>query len=266
MKFRKENIKFWKDEFVRTLKILFIISPLFLVIWTGTMGVASVFEGLKPIMTSEECSYVLKVSFPFLIIYAIVWWKVISKMIEKDAKKEAQEKEVRLQGLKSKYSKFIAIVDEAIKKQLSNIRGEFSINEDYEYLLIFEDYLNKVDSRNSFVLASCLMYGLLKVEPRIKCESRESGSDLYITADIAMSSAFKIISEPVTCYYEGEKYMEEKHPKVDVVLPKGLGKNLDLYNGIKNTILVQAEEKVTALSIMQMANLLHLIYLNSSNK
>lgn len=84
-----------------------------------------------------------------------------------------------------------------------------------------------------------------------------------INLNIAINCAFKIISEPST-YYEDDngKWVEEKYPKVDIVVPDGLIKDSRLYNRIINTIYRDYENNKRT-SIMQFSNLLHLIYLNS---
>lgn len=74
-------------------------------------------------------------------------------------------------------------------------------------------------------------------------------------------SAFEIISEPSTYYQDNFFWLEEKHPKVNIVVPNGLIKNSDLYQRIISTIYHDdLGDKRT--SIMQFSNLLHLIYLN----
>lgn len=252
MKIRKENIKFWKDEFVRIFKILFFISPLFLIAWAVIMGLAPIFGGLKSInMTSEECLHDLKVSFPFLIIYAIVWWKLISKMMEKDAKKEAQEKEERLLRFEVQYANYADLVYEVAKE---HFKAFLDMAESKEYLLRFGDNLNKlpryrnIEKPDSFIVATLLMYSLID----------QGTVDNLENVEFAMKCAWKVISEPVTYSYKDGDWIEEKHPKTDIVLAE------ELMSSIKKTIVQDYKEKKT--SFMQMANLLHLIYLNSSNK
>ena len=85
---------------------------------------------------------------------------------------------------------------------------------------------------------------------------------INLNLEIAISCALEIISEPKTYYIDSNgDWIEEKHPKVDIVVPNGLIRDSKLYDRIKNAIYndYYADQKT---SIMQFSNLLHLIYLN----
>ena len=75
-----------------------------------------------------------------------------------------------------------------------------------------------------------------------------------------MHCAFKIISEPTTYYYDGLSLTPKKHPKVDIVVPKGLIDDNDFCKRIVDTIY--SDLKNDKISITQFSNLLYLLYLN----
>ena len=123
-----------------------------------------------------------------------------------------------------------------------------------------------VGKPDSFIIASCLMYSLIS-HPVIKINILDDAKYLEdirfnINMDIAMNCVFEIISEPSTYFEEKGIWVEKKHPKVKIIVPKGLIKDNPLYRRIINTIYRdELADKRT--SIMQFSNLLHLIYLNS---
>ena len=125
---------------------------------------------------------------------------------------------------------------------------------DKDFLLAFEDYLNRIcwekniKKPNSFVQAACLMYSLIS----------EENVDDADTVSFAMNCALEVISEPITYYYQDGVWVEEKHPKVDIVVDD------NLLDGIKEEIMQDYKGRKT--SIMQTANLLHLIYSTSNGK
>ena len=85
---------------------------------------------------------------------------------------------------------------------------------------------------------------------------------VYVNIEIAINCALEIISEPKTYYKDTNgNWVEEKHPKVDIVVPNGLIRDYKLYNRIRNAVYKDRYAHQTT-SIMQFSNLLHLIYLN----
>lgn len=251
MKTRKEHFELLKDAVKRTFLLYFFFSPFILVIVTIVYGLGVALGGLRSLnMTFEDCSHALRIMGPVLIIYLIIWYKIFLKVIEKDERKREQEKKERLTRLEAQYANYVSLVQEVTKEHSKLCLG--MVNNDY--LLTFEDYLNRVrnyrntENPNSFDVAACLMYSLIDEETVNNSEN----------VNFAMECALKIISEPITYYYKEGERVEEKQPKVDIVLADNLMSN------IKEAIVQDYKQGKT--SIMQMANLLHLIYLNSSNK
>ena len=162
-------------------------------------------------------------------------------------------------------------MQETLNKFEKELLSAFEINTSLEYLISFDDYKewicrNRIIGKpDSFIIASCLMYSLID-HPIITTKGTEEITELEdikftIILDIAMNCALQIISEPSTYYQDNFFWVEEKHPKVNIVVPKGLIKNSDLYQRIIGTIYRDdLGDKRT--SIMQFSNLLHLIYLN----
>ena len=83
-----------------------------------------------------------------------------------------------------------------------------------------------------------------------------------INFNIAMNCAFKLISKPITYDFENEVLTEKKHEKVNISLPKGIFQGDEFKNRIKFAILKDYFDKDYTY-ILQLSNLLHLIYLNS---
>lgn len=213
----------------------------------------------------------LAVSVVYTIIYIII-------LDRKRKKQEFQAKEHRLQKLKNQYSDYISMVDKETQEILHNFSKELIdelelvIDTKHDYLISFENKLdwiceNRITGKpDSFIIATCLMYSLIehpRITKTIRYDLPEVENMVFsMNLNIAINCAFEIISEPST-YYEDDngKWVEEKHPKADIVVPDGLIKDSRLHNRIINAIYRDYENKRT--SIMQFSNLLHLIYLNS---
>lgn len=209
------------------------------------------------------------------VIYTVAGLAMMAKAGAKWEKQEAETKQKRLLELEERYKYYIGLVNSQVQETLNKLEKEllctFEINTSLEYLISFDDYKewicrNRIVGKpDSFIIASCLMYSLID-HPIIAIKGTEEIEDLEgikfsINLDIAMNCAFKIISEPSTYYQDNFFWLEEKYPKVNIVVPNGLIKNSDLYQRIVSTIYHDdLENKRT--SIMQFSNLLHLIYLN----
>lgn len=174
-----------------------------------------------------------------------------------------------LQELKNQDKYYVDLVDRHVKETLNKFIMEL-INVDIytslEYLISFSNNVNWICNTrivgppDSFIIASCLMDSLIR-NPVIKIYDVDHNAYLKdmqfsINVNIAMSCVFEIISEPSTYFEDNGIWMEEKHPKVNIVVPNGIIKNSELYERIINTIY---HEEIT---IMEFSNLLHLIYLN----
>lgn len=208
------------------------------------------------------------------IIYTIVVCKIMVSSYDKEEIKKAEAKEKKLKELKKQYKSYIDLVNNQVQKTFNKFTNKLQIESvtdtSLEYLHSFEN--NKewvcenriVGKPDSFIVASCLMYSLIDHPILIINEDMPELKNLKfrINLEIAINCAFKIISEPIT-YYEDNRglWVEEKHPKVNV-FPKGGIENSELYERIQVTIY-HDEINDNRTSIMQFANLLHLIYLNS---
>ena len=217
----------------------------------------------------------LKLSlFLIFILYTKYGSTLLSKYVDKQEKQKEESRNRRIQELKVQNKYYIDLVNRNIKDILKKFKNEslnISIDTSLEYLISFSNYLNWIcDTRivgkpDSFIIASCLMYSL-KSNPVITINESDSNeyleSTVYsINLDIAMSCVLEIISEPITYFADNGIWVEDKHPKVNIVVHNGLIKNSELYKRILNTIYHDELSDVIT-SIMQFSNLLHLIYLN----
>lgn len=208
-------------------------------------------------------------------IYSVAVLKMLDRACAKLEKQEAENKQKRLPELKERYRYYVDLVNiqvqETLNKCLKESLSAFEIDTSLEYLISFENYMewicrNRIVGKpDSFIIASCLMYSLIDY-PIIIFKETEAITELEdiefsINLDIAMSCAFQIISEPITYYQDNFFWLEEKHPKVNIVVPNGIIKNSELYQRIISTIY-QDDLIDKRTSIMQFSNLLHLIYLN----
>ena len=198
---------------------------------------------------------------------------------------EEKSQKERFQTLRERYADYVSLVNEIRNEKLKEVDDKkleecgLSISEDY--LESYEKNINWICKNriygkpDTFILAACLMYSLIKKPILPTCDIDDfvikELNELKITMnqfiystnyEIAFEVALRLISEPST-YYKDEKgrWIEEKHPKVNIVVPDGLIKNSPLYHRILNTI---AKDFQTGMDyyVMQLSNLLHLIYLN----
>lgn len=239
-----------------------------LVIWILLVSVTIAFW-------TEDFPVQLKLSFvAIIVLYTIAGIVLISKLADKDEKRRAEDKNNRLQELKTQNKYYIDLVDRRVKETLSKLK-DISLNVDIdtslEYLISFSRKVNWICNNriigkpDSFIIASCLMYSLIS-HPVITVNKSDDSEYLKsirfsINMDVAMSCVFEIISEPSTYFEDNGIWVEEKHPKVNINVPNGLIKNSELYQRILNAIY-RDELSDNRTSIMQFSNLLHLIYLN----
>ena len=207
-------------------------------------------------------------------IYNIIGLAMLDIWAEKSEKQKAENKNKRLQELQEKDRYYVDLVDKQTKEMLNKLKNEsinINIDTSLEYLISFSDKVNWVCNHriigkpDSFIIATCLMYSLIS-NPVIVLNNFNNDNDLNaiifsINMDIAMNCVFEIISEPSTYFEDNGIWVEEKHPKVNIVVPEGLIKNNPLYRRILNTIYWD-EKMDNRTSIMQFSNLLHLIYWN----
>lgn len=207
------------------------------------------------------------------VLYTIAGLVLMCKAADKDEKRRAENKNKRLQELKTQDKYYIDLVDRHVKETLSKLKDEslVGIDTSLEYLISFSDKVNWicntriVGKPDSFIIASCLMYSLIS-HPVIMVNKLEDSEYLQsirfsINMDVIMSCVFEIISEPSTYFEDNGIWVEEKHPKVNISVPNGLIKDSELYQRILNSIY-RDELSNNRTSIMQFSNLLHLIYLN----
>ena len=193
---------------------------------------------------------------------------------KQNEKQIEENKNKRLQELKTQDKYYIDLVDRHVKETLNKFKNE-SLNVDIDtslaYLISFSDKVNwicktRINGKpDSFIIASCLMYSLIS-HPVITVNKSEDSEYLEIirfsiNMDVVMSCVFEIISEPSTYFEDNGIWVEEKHPKVNISVPNGLIKNSELYQRILNAIY-RDELSDNRTSIMQFSNLPHLIYLN----
>ena len=209
------------------------------------------------------------------VLYTIAGIMLIGKAADKDEKQRTENKNKRLEELKAQDKYYIDLVDRHVKEALNKFKNEsinVGIDTSLEYLIPFSNNVNWicntriVGKPDSFIIASCLMYSLIS-NPVITINDSDDNEYLKamvfsINLEMAMSCVFEIISEPSTYFEDNGIWMEEKHPKVNIVVPNGLIKNSELYQRILNTIY-RDELSDERTSIMQFSNLLHLIYLNN---
>jgi len=194
----------------------------------------------------------------------------------RNEKQKAEAAEKRSQEFEKQNKYYIDLVNNQVQKTLDKFKNElldaFDIDTSLEYLISFEekkDWIceNRIVGKpDSFIVASCLMYSLIDYPIFITKgnEGIEKLKEIQIdlNLDLAMNCAFQIISEPSSYYKDNTGFfVEEKHPKVDIVVPNGIIKNSELYQRIIATIY-RDELVDNRTSIMQFSNLLHLIYLN----
>lgn len=224
---------------------------------------------------AEDFSVQLKLSFVAIsALYTVAGFVLISKAADKDERQRVENKNKRLQELKTQDKYYIDLVDRQVKETLNKFKDE-SINIDIdtslEYLISFSNKVNWicntriVGKPDSFIIASCLMYSLIS-HPVIMVNKSDDSEYLQairfsINMDVVMSCVFEIISEPSTYFEDNGIWVEEKHPKVNISVPNGLIKDSKLYQRILNSIY-RDELSDNRTSIMQFSNLLHLIYLN----
>ena len=183
------------------------------------------------------------------------------------------EKE-RLLELQNKYTYYVDLVNKQVENTLNKLDNDvlnlFSIDKNVKYLNSFSNYKDwickhRIDGNpDSFIIASCLVFSIIDNPIFIKKEdiTIPKQIDFSINIDIAMNCALEIISEPITYFKDNEEnWIEEQHPKVDIVIPDGIIKDTNLYNEITNSIYWDYSPNHKT-SIMQFSNLLHLIYLN----
>ena len=209
------------------------------------------------------------------IVGTVAGWTLLSKSISKQEKQEAEAKEKRLQELKKRYKEYIDLVNvqvqETLKKSEKEMLNAFDIDTSLKYLFSFDDYTdwvcrNRIVGKpDSFILASCLIYSIVDhpiIKPKIEEKNTRIINLIFRTnLVIAMNCALQIISEPFTYYADKFVLKEQKHPKVTIVVPNGLVKDSDLYERIICTIHSD-KLRNNRTSIMQLSNVLHLIYLN----
>ncbi len=217
----------------------------------------------------------IKVKIGFLVgcvLYTVISLVVLLKDADNDEKNKKAE---ILSYIKERYKYYIELVDDQVQETLKKYSKDeiesFDIDTSLEYLVFF-DYCKKyicgrrnIKELDSFILASCLVYGIIYNPIIISKENQKvtkaKDSKFYINVDIAMHCAFKIISEPTIYYYDADfSLTPKKHPKVDIVVPKGLIDDNDFCKRIVDTIY--SDLKNDKISIMQFSNLLYLLYLN----
>lgn len=246
MKVRKEDLK---EDVKLTLRGFFAFSPVSFIfaVLVLVMGAFGLFKDPENtiLLSSSQCVDGLRVAVPLMIVYFVIWYKILSIIVEKDERNKNEKRKERLLRLEVKYADYASLVHDVAEE---HFKTYLTVAEDKEYLLKFEDYLNmlSIEKTSSFIVATCLMYSLI------------DKNNVADSLEFAMECVWKIISEPVLYYYKDGEWLEKKYPKINLILPD------NLLNSIKKVIA--QEYDVGRTTIMQMANLLHLIYLNSSGR
>lgn len=247
---KKHNFKQFFREFRGAIGFLF---------WIFLISVS-----LSTFYTVDVSIWVKIILIAISVIYTVVGIRMINRLFDKEKKQKAE----RLQELEKRYKYYIDLVNHQIQETLIKFQNEllnaFEIDTNLEYLISFENNRNWIcETRNivkpdSFLIASCLMYSLID-NPIITTKRNEDITELKdtkfnINLDIAINCALRIISEPST-YYEDNLgvWVEEKHPKVDIVVPN------TTYQHIISTMYRHgsADSRIT---IIQFSDLLNLIY------
>lgn len=189
----------------------------------------------------------------------------------------------KLQKLEKKYSDYVVLIDEVVSEVLKEIeekaKQEYAVakRENCQYLIFFQRKLDWLISTkrikgepDSFTIAACLLYSLLE-KKRVYydlnkvAEMEENPSNkklMFINYEIAFRCALKVASEPITYYQTSDnQWHKESHPKVNLTIPKGMIKGGNLFNRIVYTLAIN-DLKDGDESIMILAHLLHLLYLN----
>ena len=261
---------------IRRFKKFLTDSDLF--VWSFIWGVWLLLIAIVAMLAEKKSLVTCFIIAIITIAYTIIVILILKKKFRKENEKEAERKNQEFQQLKEKCNDYIRLVDEQTIQTLNKLESisdnlKFIISSQYDYLITFSNYLdwickNRITGKpDSFIIATCLMYSLIKkpkiVTEKLNYQIQEVERFMFsINLDIAIHCALKIISEPTTYYEENGEWIEEKHPKVNISIPKGIIKNSDLYQRIINTIYQDYHaNKMT--SIMEFSNLLHLIYLNS---
>ena len=237
-------------------------------------GLVLVAFSLSTLMLLDISIWVKVILNSISIIYAVVGYKLIKKSIDKEKAQKAEARENQLTKSEKSNKYYVDLVNKQLQETLDRFKKEFTFVYDtsQEYLICFND--NKewicqhriVGKPDSFIIASCLMDSIMEHHLVILKGDEETAKlkdiEISINIDIAINCALEIISCPSTYYEESPGiWVEKKHSKVDIVVPKGLIKDGELFKRIVATIY--CDECVhNRTSIMQFSNLLHLIYLN----
>lgn len=259
---------------IRRFKNFFLDSTGF---FSGSIWIILVIATIMIIVKKESvatCFFFISIT----IAYTLIVIFLIEKLYRKEKEEEAERKNQKLQQLKQQYRNYIHLVDEQTVQTLSKLENisnnlKLIMTPQSNYLITFSEHLdwvckNRIAGKpDSFIIATCLMYSLIE-NPKIVTEKTDYEIQeverlmFSINLDIAINCALKIISEPTTYYKENDEWIEEKHPKVTISIPKGIIKNSSLHQRMINAIYQDYHaNKMT--SIMEFSNLLHLIYLNS---
>lgn len=217
--------------------------------------------------------WIMLVLIAISAIYTIIGLVVVCKLAEKEEKEKEKNKNKRLQELKIQDKYYIELVNRQVEEILKKFKSEefeIIVDKTFNYLISFSNNIdwtckNRIVGKpDSFIIASCLLYSLINY-PIITIKSNNDEQLKIIESRInlimAMNCALEIISEPITYIKNNEIWVEEKHPKVNLIIPKGLIKDNELHKRILNTIY-RDELANNRTSIMQLSNLFHLIYLN----
>ena len=258
--------KFKKSENANRNVIIFISA---FIIWLYFIVVGGV------LLITNVSLWIKLIHIVIAVVYTIWGYKKIMKLEKENERRKIEKEKKMLEELKNQYNEYVEVVDKKVQ-EVSNyyLRKDvitLLIDTDCKYLFTFSNKLdwickNRIVCKpDSFIIEACMMYSLME-KPKIRIiqalDEKEKIILINLNLEIAISCALEIISEPKTYYIDSNgDWIEEKHPKVDIVVPNGLIRDSKLYDRIKNAIYndYYADQKT---SIMQFSNLLHLIYLN----
>ena len=218
---------------------------------------------------------VLAISF---ILIIIIFSLLSLRENNDEAERQEEEKIRKLERINEDLVGLVRSEAVTLTKRLKNSSETYSFIEYNEYnlnwLLTYNQKLediteNRINGKpDTFIEASCLILSLVESHyittdySDLDVQTAQFRNKLLISInlELAFSVAFKMIANPVTYVEVSEgnwvKSLSKQNVKISV--PKGIIENYPLYDRILRSIC-NGED----ISIMQLSNMLHLIYLYS---
>ena len=272
------------EKFNKLLKKIVRVINIPITIIVGAFWIVSLFYMMGQIVILHKPFGVvlLSIIISMFLLYAFYF------CIKSTRKNIAFNNQVDKETIKLKRRKFInelvtnnkAIID-LVDRSISVVSKQYNMNKSFEtqifgkpgwnYLIAFcEDIEEMENSRpepkqlDSFTIASCLINAI--INNPVMAILDEYGEEVEkamfnLNYDIALNSAFEIISTPYTYEInERQECVKKTHPKVDIEIPRGLDITHSLEEKIQKAIY-DAYMEDENLSTEHLANLLELLYL-----